>query len=182
MKARRCILILVAAMLASCATVPVWKDGAFETSEAVLRKDIKLIARLPNVPNGTKATITIIEQTTQKETPLSYQIESVVKGGKVKAVWNVKYDVGDEDVLGFGNSYEQPSYAFYVECDGEKSEMSKSVKLFTDFYMELSFQGRLLTNYPYVLKLADGSYRKGKTNKNGMIVEKKIPVGKVVRF
>ena len=55
MKARRCILILVAAMLASCATVPVWKDGAFETSEAVLRKDIKLIARLPNVPNGTKA-------------------------------------------------------------------------------------------------------------------------------
>ena len=34
MKARRCILILAAAMLASCATVPVWKNGAFETSEA----------------------------------------------------------------------------------------------------------------------------------------------------
>ena len=176
-------LLISALLLASCATTgqPAWKKHGRQTAAAVLKEDITLSARVGNVPDGTPATITIIEQTTRKDTPLSYQIESEVRGGKVSAVWTVQYDA-DDDVSGFGETYEQPSYAFFVEAGGEKSELSKPVKLYADVYMRLSFQDRVLADYPYVLKLADGCYRKGKTDKDGLIAEKKIPLGKIQIF
>ena len=177
-------IALSALLLASCATTgqPAWKKHGRQTAAAVLKEDITLTARVGNVPDSTPATITIVEQTTRKDTPLSYQIESEVRGGKVSVVWTVRYDADDEDELGFGETYEQPSYAFFVECNGEKSGLSKPVKLYADVYMRLSFQDRVLADYPYVLKLADGSYRKGKTDKDGLIAEKKIPLGKIQIF
>ena len=62
------------------------------------------------------------------------------------------------------------------------SGVSKPVRLFCDLYMKLDFQGRVIKGYPYVLKLADGSTRTGKTNKDGLIIEKEIPVGTVRLF
>ena len=194
MKAKKIVFIAMALLfqiaLCGCATTGAtetreilsWKDGLFETDKAVIGKDITLFARLPNVADGTKVKITISEMTTKKENPLVYELESTVKHGKVKALWRVKYDVDDETDLGFGENYEQPSYVFCVNYDGKTSEVSKPVKLFCDLYMKLEFRGRVLKGYPYCLKLADGSYRKGETNKNGLIIEKEIPVGAVCRL
>ena len=159
-----------------------WKNGFRQTDRAVLNKDITIFARLPNVADGTKVKITISEVTTKKETPLVYELESVVKRGKVKALWRVAYDVEDGFDLGFGEDYEQPEYVFFIECAGEKSAPSKPVRLYTDLYMRLMMGERVLTDYPYCLRLADGSYRKGETNKNGLIIEKEIPVGAVRRL
>ena len=194
MKAKKIVFIAMALLfqiaLCGCATTGAtetreilsWKDGLFETDKAVIGKDITLFARLPNVADGTKVKITISEMTTKKENPLVYELESTVKHGKVKALWRVKYDVDDETDLGFGENYEQPSYVFCVNYDGKTSEVSKPVKLFCDLYMKLEFRGRVLKGYPYCLKLADGSYRKRETNKNGLIIEKEIPVGAVCRL
>lgn len=133
------------------------KNGFCQTDRAVLNKDITIFARLPNVADGTKVKITISEVTTKKETPLVYELESVVKHGKVKALWRVKYDVDDETDLGFDENYEQPSYVFCVSYEDKTSEVSKPVRLFCDLYMKLDFHGRVLTDYPYCLRLSDGS-------------------------
>ena len=159
-----------------------WKNGFRQTDRAVLNKDITIFARLPNVADGTKVKITISEVTTKKETPLVYELESVVKRGKVKALWRVAYDVEDGFDLGFGEDYEQPEYVFFIECEGEKSAPSKPVRLYTDLYMRLMMGERVLKHYPYFLRLADGSTRQGKTNKDGLIIEKEIPVGAVRLF
>ncbi len=159
-----------------------WKNGFRQTDKALLNKDITIFARLSNVADGTKVKITISEVTTKKETPLVYELESTVKHGKVKVLWCVKYDVDDETDLGFGKNYEQPAYVFCVSYGDKTSEVSKPVRLFCDLYMKLDFHGRVLTDYPYCLQLADGSTRQGKTNKDGLIIEKEIPVGAVRLF
>ena len=132
--------------------------------------------------DGTKVKITISEVTTKKETSLEYELESAVKHGKVKALWRVKYEVDNESDLGFGKNYEQSAYVFCVSYEDKTSEVSKPVRLFCDLYMKLDFSGRVLTDYPYVLRLADGSTRTGKTNKDGLVIEKEIPVGAVRLF
>lgn len=191
MKIMYILTALLTISLCGCATMTgagenseklLWKDGFRQTDRAVLNKDITIFARLPNVADGTKVKITISEVTTKKETPLVYELESVVKHGKVKVLWHVKYDVDDETDLGFGKNYEQPAYVFCVNYDGKTSEVSKPVRLFCDLYMKLNFRGRVLTDYPYCLQLADGSTRQGKTNKDGLIIEKEIPVGAVRLF
>ena len=182
---------LLTISLCGCATMTgagkngeklLWKNGFRQTDRAVLNKDITIFARLPNVADGTKVKITISEVTTKKENPLVYELESTVKHGKVKALWRVKYEVDDESDLGFGENYEQPSYDFCVSYEDKTSEVSTPVRLFCDLYMKLDFHGRVLTDYPYCLRLADGSTRKGKTNKDGLIIEKEIPVGAVGMF
>lgn len=192
MKIMYILTALLTISLCGCATTAteagengeklLWKNGFRQTDRAVLNKDITIFARLPNVADGTKVKITISEVTTKKETPLVYELESVVKHGKVKALWHVKYDVDDETDLGFGENYEQPSYVFCVSYEDKTSGVSTPVRLFCDLYMKLDFPGRVLTDYPYCLRLADGSTRQGKTNKDGLIIEKEIPVGAVRRL
>ena len=191
MKAKKIVFIALALLLqialCACATTGAtetreilsWKDGLFETDKAVIGKDITLFARLENIANGTKVKITISEVTTKRENPLVYELESTVKHGKVKVLWRVKYDVDDETDLGFGENYEQPSYVFCVSYDDKTSEISKPVKLFCDLYMKFEIAGRVLKDYPYIIHLADGSKRVGKTNKDGLVIEKEIPVGAV---
>ena len=72
-----------------------------------------------------------------------------------------------------------PEYAFTVECDGVESEESGQLDVYADFIAKLTFKGRPMKNYPYVLKLADGSYKTGETNDDGYIIENEIPIGKV---
>lgn len=191
MKIMYILTALLTISLCGCATTTgtgengeklLWKNGFRQTDRAVLNKDITIFARLPNVADGTKVKITISEVTTKKETPLVYELESVVKRGTVKALWRVAYDVEDGFDLGFGEDYEQPEYVFFIEGAGEKSEPSKPVRLYTDLYMRLMMDERVLKHYPYFLRLADGSTRKGKTNKDGLIIEKEIPVGAVRMF
>ena len=66
-----------------------------------------------------------------------------------------------------------------VECDGVESEESGQLDVYADFIAKLTFKGRPMKNYPYVLKLADGSYKTGETNDDGYIIENEIPIGKV---
>ncbi len=75
--------------------------------------------------------------------------------------------------------YTLPEYAFTVECDGVESEESGQLDVYADFIAKLTFKGRPMKNYPYVLKLADGSYKTGETNDDGYIIENEIPIGKV---
>ena len=66
-----------------------------------------------------------------------------------------------------------------VECAGATSGESGVLEVYADFIAKLSMNGKLLRNYPYILKLADGSCRKGQTNSEGYIIENELPVGKV---
>ena len=75
--------------------------------------------------------------------------------------------------------YTLPEYAFTVECGGVTSGESGVMEVYADFIAKLSMNGKLLRNYPYILKLADCSCRKGQTNSEGYITENELPVGKV---
>ena len=110
-------------------------------------------------------------------------LSAVVSGGRIKCRWQVKYTADDDDADSQKElkekGYTLPEYAFVVECAGVTSGESGVLEIYADFIAKLSMNGKLLRNYPYILKLADGSCRKGQTNSDGYIIENELPVGKV---
>ncbi|MGN1044250.1 MAG: hypothetical protein ACI4PR_05645 [Acutalibacteraceae bacterium] len=110
-------------------------------------------------------------------------VSGTVKDGKIECKWKVIYTEDDDD----SNSqqemeekgYTLPEYAFTVECDGMESDESGQLDVYANFVAKLSLNGKILRHYPYILKLADGSCRKGETNSDGYIIENELPTGKV---
>ena len=107
-----------------------------------------------------------------------------VQDGKILYKWKVLYTEDNDD----SNSqqekeekgYTLPEYVFTVECDSVESDESGQLDVYADYIAKFTFKGKILKNYPYVLKFADGSYRDGNTDDNGLIIEKEIPIGKVI--
>ena len=110
-------------------------------------------------------------------------LSAVVSGGRIKCQWQVTYTPDEDDADSqkelAEKGYTLPEYAFVVECGGVTSGESGVLEIKADFVARLSMNGKLLGNSPYILKLADGSCRKGETNSEGYIIENDLPAGKV---
>ena len=135
------------------------------------------------IADGAAATIKIVEKDADgTDDPLT-TLSAVVSGGRIKCWWQVKYTADEDDADSqkelAEKGYTLPEYAFVVECGGATSGESGVLEVYADFIAKLSMNGKLLRNYPYILKLADGSCRKGQTNSEGYITENELPVGKV---
>ena len=84
-----------------------------------------------------------------------------MSGGKIKCKWQVKYTADEDDADSQKEleekGYTLPEYTFVVECGGATSGESGVLEIYADFIAKLSMNGKLLRNYPYILKLADVS-------------------------
>ena len=163
---------------------PHWEDADGKTiTKALVGDEIYLCTDVTDIDDGATAKIKIIEIDDDGNNDDIDSISGKVQDGKIKVKWKVIYTEDDDD----SNSqqekeekgYTLPEYAFSVECDGVESEESGQLDVYADFIAKLTFKGRPMKNYPYVLKLADGSYKTGETNDDGYIIENEIPIGKV---
>ena len=163
---------------------PHWEDTNGNTiTKALVGDEVYLCADVTDIDDGATATIKIIEKDDDGNNDDIDSVSGKVQDSKIKTKWKVIYTEDDDD----SNSqqekeekgYTLPEYAFSVECDGVESDESGQLDVYADFIAKLTFKGRPMKNYPYVLKLADGSYKTGETNDDGYIIENEIPIGKV---
>lgn len=163
---------------------PQWKNSDGETiNKALVDDEVLICADTSGIADGTSVEINIVEKDDDGKDDDVATISGTVKDGKIECKWKVTYTADDDD----SNSKEEmeekgytlPEYAFTVKCDGVESEESGQLDGYADFIAKLTFKGRPMKNYPYVLKLADGSYKTGETNDDGYIIENEIPIGKV---
>ena len=163
---------------------PRWEDTNGQAiTKALVGDEIYLCADITDIAEGASATIKIIEKDADgKDDPVT-TLSAVVSGDRIKCQWQVTYTADEDDADSQQEleekGYTLPEYAFMVECGGATSGESGVLEIYADFIAKLSMNGKLLRNYPYILKLADGSCRKGQTNSEGYIIENELPVGKV---
>lgn len=136
-----------------------------------------------NIADGTSATIKIVEKDADGNDDDVAALTAKVQNKKIECTWKVIYTADDDDADSKQEQEEKgytlPEYAFTIECDGEKSAESEQLDVYADYIAKLTFKGKIMKDYPYALKLADGSYRNGNTDGSGLIIESEIPIGNV---
>ena len=161
---------------------PRWEDASGRTiAKALVGDEVYLCADVTDIADGATAKINIVEK--DGDDDFVAELSTSVQEGKIRRKWKVIYTEDTDDTESQKEmeekGYTLPEYAFTVECDGVESEESGQLDVYADFIAKLTFKGRPMKNYPYVLKLADGSYKTGETNDDGYIIENEIPIGKV---
>lgn len=164
---------------------PHWEDTNGNTiTKALVGDEVYLCADVTDIDDGATAKIKIIERDDDGNNDDIDSVSGKVQDSKIKVKWKVKYTEDNDDTESQKEmdekGYTLPEYAFTVKCDGVESEESGQLNVYADFIAKLTFRGKILKNYPYVLKLADGTYRDGNTDDNGLIIENEIPIGKVI--
>ena len=165
-------------------TNPRWEDENGRTlTKALVGDEVFLCADVTDIADGATAKINIVEKDDDGNDDFVAELSTSVQEGKIRRKWKVIYTEDTDDTESQKEmeekGYTLPEYAFTVECDGVESEESGQLDVYADFIAKLTFKGRPMKNYPYVLKLADGSYKTGETNDDGYIIENEIPIGKV---
>ena len=165
-------------------TNPRWEDeNGKAITKALVGDEVFLCADVTDIADGATAKINIVEKDDDGNDDFVAELSTSVQEGKIRRKWKVIYTEDTDDTESQKEmeekGYTLPEYAFTVECDGVESEESGQLDVYADFIAKLTFKGRPMKNYPYVLKLADGSYKTGETNDDGYIIENEIPIGKV---
>ena len=165
-------------------TSPHWEDeNGKAITKALVGDEVFLCADVTDIADGATAKINIVEKDDDGNDDFVAELSTSVQEGKIRRKWKVIYTEDTDDTESQKEmeekGYTLPEYAFTVECDGVESEESGQLDVYADFIAKLTFKGRPMKNYPYVLKLADGSYKTGETNDDGYIIENEIPIGKV---
>ena len=136
-----------------------------------------------NIADGTSATIKIVEKDDDGNDDEVESPNTKIQNGKIKCKWKVVYMEDNDDTESQQemeeNGYTLPEYAFTVECDGEKSTESGQLDVYAKFICKLIAAGKVLSNYPYIIKLAGGAVKTGTTDKNGFVIENEILIGNV---
>ena len=163
---------------------PRWEDANGKAiTKALVGDEVYLCADVTDIADGTSAKIRIVEKDNDGNDDFVAELSTSVQDGKIRRKWKVVYTEDNDDTDSRQElekkGYTLPEYAFTVNCDGVESEESGQLDVYADFIAKLTFKGRPMKNYPYVLKLADGSYKTGETNDDGYIIENEIPIGKV---
>ena len=165
-------------------TNPRWEnvDGKAIT-KALVGDEVSLCADTHNIADGTSATIKIVEKDADGNDDDLTTLRTTVQNGKIRCTWKVVYTTDDDDADSQqeqeGKGYTLPEYAFTVECDGEKSTESGQLDVYAKFICKLIAAGKVLSNYPYIIKLAGGAVKTGTTDKNGFVIENEILIGNV---
>jgi hypothetical protein len=137
------------------------------------------------VEDGKNFTVKVYEKDYTTENDLLDTFTGESKEGKLELSWTVKY-VEDKDDEGAEEEqeekgYTKPEYVFVIESKELEIKEESPVLEFKD-WLEIELideeTGDPIKEKEYILKLADGKERKGKTDKDGYFFEDNIPPGK----
>ena len=158
------------------------KDGV-PICKALVGDVVPLCADTHNIAGGTAATIKIVEKDDDGNDDDLTVLTDEVQDGKIRCDWKIVYMEDDDDADSKQEQEEKgytlPEYSFAVECDGEKSAESGQLDVYAKFICKLIAAGKVLSNYPYIIKLAGGAVKTGTTDKNGFVIENEILIGNV---
>ena len=163
---------------------PHWENADGDPiTKALVGDEVTLCADVTDIPDGTGAKIKIVEKDADGEDDDVATLTATVSGGRIECVWKVVYMEDDDDADSeqekAEKGYTLPEYAFAVECAGVTSEESGQLDVYADFIAKMTFQGKVMKGYPYILKLPDGTYKTGKTDEDGYVIESELPIGKI---
>ena len=163
---------------------PRWENTDGEPiTKALVGDEVTLCADVTDIPDGTGAKIKIVEKDADGNDDDVATLTAKVSGGRIECAWKVVYTEDDDDADSeqekAEKGYTLPEYAFTVECGSATSEGSGQLDVYADFIAKMTFQGKVMKGYPYILKLLDGTYKTGKTDEDGYIIESELPIGKI---
>lgn len=158
------------------------KNLKWDKQEARRGDILKLTADIKGLADGNEAELQIWEHDADEAHDLVTKFPVTIRNNKIETEWEFQY-VDDTDDIPTEeeseNGYQWPEYFFRVVCAG-KSVDSGLLK-FKDF-IELVLKDRLGVphkNRKYVLKLPDGTEKKGSLDENGKLKMDDIPPGKI---
>ena len=159
------------------------KNCEWDKKEARRGDILKLTADVSNVYEGTEAEIQIWEYDSDGAHDFITKFPIIVKNKKIEAEWEFEYHEDTDDIPIKEESekgYNPPEYFFRVIVAGVSAD-SELLKFKDWIEIELKNQfGVSIPDENFILKLPDGSERKGKLDENGFAIEKDIPPGKCV--
>jgi hypothetical protein len=161
----------------------------WDRKEARRGDTVKLTADINGVPDGAEIKVTILEYDADGGHDKIVEIPASVKNKKMELLWEYEYyeDTDeiptDKELKKYGKSYNPPEYFFVIDVDGLifGAKQESGILEFKD-WIEIELRdsdGDLLPNEDYLLHLPDGQQRKGKSDANGVAIEKDVPPGEV---
>lgn len=164
-------------------TAPVTvENAAWSKSEARRGDVLTLSADVEGVPDGTEATIEILEHDEDGAHDPVTELSALVEKKKVEAEWKYEYHEDTDDLPTEEEAekgYQPPEYFFRVEVEGITAE--SGLLTFKD-WVEIEFRdesGERVPEKKYVIHLADGSKREGTLDAEGYAKEENVPPGPI---
>ncbi len=157
------------------------KNLKWDKKEARRGDILTMTADVETVPDGTEAEIEIWEHDADEVHDLITTIPVEVKGKKIECKWEYEYHEDTDDIPTDEETekgYNPPEYFFKVKVLGNQED--SEILQFKD-WVEINLNDRLgnsMKNLDYVIKLPDGSEKKGKLDANGYAKIEDIPPGK----
>jgi hypothetical protein len=138
---------------------------------------VKLTADTKGLEDGTDVVIRIYEYDQDGAHDFITKFPCRVKDKKIESDWEYEYHEDtdeiptDEEMKKYGNNYNPPEYFFVIECHGKRFGDKQESKLleFKD-WIEITLTdavGLPVAGADYVVRLADGSEKKGKLDAEG---------------
>ncbi|MDX1739981.1 MAG: hypothetical protein R3178_01760 [Rhodothermales bacterium] len=152
----------------------------WDKQEARRGDTLQLTADVDEVADGTDAEVTIFEHDADGAHDLVTKFDTKVDGGKVELAWGFEYHEDTDDIPTEEEAeqgYQSPEYFFRVDIFGVTAD--SELLTFVD-WMEIELltrDGRPIGNEDYVIRLPDGSERRGRLDEMGRATETDVPPG-----
>lgn len=143
---------------------------------------LKLTADVKGIAEGAEVSVEIFEQDPDGANDLVSQLSAPVKGGKIELEW--EYDYKDDTVQiptkdEAEKGYKNPQFFFRASACGASAD--SGLLVFKDWVeLEVRDAGdKPMANEEYVAKLADGTEKRGKLDKDGRAKIENAPPGPI---
>jgi hypothetical protein len=151
---------------------------------------VTLSGKVSSVPSGWEITLVVYEYDDDGCHDPVVELPAQVRDGKFELKWEYQYYEDTDEIPTQGEldtydaKYAHPEYFFTVRVDGTEygAEQASGLLRFKDFLklQVLDERGEPMANEKYVLRLADGTERKGNLNSDGFLEEEDLPPGEVI--
>lgn len=167
---------------------PVVTNMKWSAKEARRGDILRLTADIDKVPGGTEAMVTIFEYDRDGAHDKIAEIPAVIKDMKLDVEWEYEYheDVDEipteREMREFGTSYNPPEYFFTIGLgDAEYGRKQESGLLLFKDWIEVELfddKGRPVADTDYILRLPDGTEKRGRLDGSGKARVDDVPPGK----
>jgi uncharacterized Zn-binding protein involved in type VI secretion len=150
-------------------------------TSARIGEKVKLSTDTEGFHDNEEGTISIYRRDLSRADTRVATLRARVKGNRLETEWEYPAEKKDKETSPSAvpsPGYSSPEYYFEVEVGPCKT---RSSFLYFEDFIELSANdqnGRALANEEYLLRLPDGSTRRGKLDAQGHKKEEKVPAGK----
>jgi hypothetical protein len=164
-------------------------DLSWSAAEARRGDVVTLKASVENIPDSAQVKIVIYEFDQDGAHDKIVELPATVANKKIELQWAYEYHEDTDEIPSdaqmqrYGRNYNPPEYFFTVRVDKQEfgRQQESGLLEFKDWTeIELRNEsGNTVGNVDYILKLPDGTERRGTLDENGYAREENIPPGQI---